>query len=64
MPISRPAGVSKEAMGAGSEQADVPGGSGPAVRSEPSQTQRVKGGMSAMAKKAAKGGKKKGGKKR
>jgi hypothetical protein len=56
--------VSKEAVGADSEQADVPVGSGPVVRSEPAQTQRVKGGISAMAKKAAKGGKKKGGKKR
>jgi hypothetical protein len=44
----------------------VPGGSGAATRREPdAQNPRVKGGINAMAKKtAAKGGKKKGGKKR
>jgi hypothetical protein len=45
--------------------ADVPGGSGLAVRRALAHAKsRTKGGISAMAKKTAKGGKKKGGKKR
>ena len=57
--------VSNEASSAGRRTADVPDGSGAAIRrmllAEESHT---KGGISTMAKKAAKGGKKKGGKKR
>ena len=57
--------VSNEASSAGRRTADVPDGSGAAIRrmllADESQT---KGGISTMAKKAAKGGKKKGGKKR
>ena len=54
-----------EASSAGRRTADVPDGSGAAIRrmllADESHT---KGGISTMAKKAAKGGKKKGGKKR
>ena len=57
--------VSNEASSAGRRTADVPDGSGAAIRrmllADESHT---KGGISTMAKKAAKGGKKKGGKKR
>ena len=57
--------VSSEASSAGRRTADVPDGSGAAIRrmllADESHT---KGGISTMAKKAAKGGKKKGGKKR
>ena len=57
--------VSHEASSAGRRTADVPDGSGAAIRrmllADESHT---KGGISTMAKKAAKGGKKKGGKKR
>jgi hypothetical protein len=42
----------------------VPGGSDIAVRLKPAHQTTVKGGTSIMAKKAAKGAKKKGGKKR
>ena len=56
---------SSEASSAGRRTADVPDGSGAAIRrmllADESHT---KGGISTMAKKAAKGGKKKGGKKR
>ena len=59
------AGVSHEASSAGRRTADVPDGSGAAIRrmllADESHT---KGGIKQMAKKAAKGGKKKGGKKR
>jgi hypothetical protein len=54
-----------DASSAGRRTADVPDGSGAAIRrmllADESHT---KGGISTMAKKAAKGGKKKGGKKR
>ena len=54
-----------EASSAGRRTADVPDGSGAAIRrmllADESHT---KGGIKQMAKKAAKGGKKKGGKKR
>jgi hypothetical protein len=52
--------------GARQRQVDVPGGSGTAmsVSAPRDGIPRVKGGISVMAKKAAKGGKKKGGKKR
>ena len=57
--------VSNEASSAGRRTADVPDGSGAAIRrmllADESHT---KGGIKQMAKKAAKGGKKKGGKKR
>jgi len=42
----------------------VPGGSDIAARLEPAHQTTVKGGTRIMAKKASKGGKKKGGKKR
>jgi hypothetical protein len=42
----------------------VPGGSDVVVRLKPAHQTTVKGGTKNMAKKAAKGGKKKGGKKR
>jgi len=42
----------------------VPGGSDAAVRWEPERHTTLKGGNTRMAKKMAKGGKKKGGKKR
>ena len=68
MPDSRRGGrgtVSHEASSAGRRTADVPDGSGAAIRrmllADESHT---KGGIKQMAKKAAKGGKKKGGKKR
>jgi hypothetical protein len=53
------------ATGAARRQTDVPGGSGlQAVEPFATLNPKTKGGMSAMAKKAAKGGKKKAGKKR
>ena len=62
--ITRPGGR-HEASSAGRRTADVPDGSGAAIRrmllADESHT---KGGIKHMAKKAAKGGKKKGGKKR
>jgi hypothetical protein len=63
---SRGAGVSKEAKGADGGGPTCQAGSG-AANSEKALAigiPRVKGGISAMAKKTAKGGKKKGGKKR
>ena len=64
-PANSRAPGSNEASSAGRRTADVPDGSGAAIRrmllADESQT---KGGISTMAKKAAKGGKKKGGKKR
>jgi hypothetical protein len=58
--------VSNEATSADYRQAGVPGGRGAAtaVKAPRTSDPTVKGGISAMAKKTAKGGKKKGGKKR
>ena len=59
------AGVSTESDERRERQAGVPGGSVlQAVEALRTWNPKVKGGMSAMAKKAAKGGKKKAGKKR
>jgi hypothetical protein len=65
MPTSRAAGVPQRSEGA-DDRAGVPGGSGAADAAEPVAitSHRAKGGISVMAKKTAKGGKKKGGKKR
>ena len=61
----RAAGLSKEATSAGRRTVDVPGGSDAAMRCVLLAVKsHTKGGIKRMAKKTAKGGKKKGGKKR
>jgi len=67
MPTSRAItrGSAQRGDGRRRKQADVPGGSGAATRRELLAIDpTLKGGITAVAKKAAKGGKKKGGKKR
>ena len=65
-PFRRETGVHAEKPGGPTKQAGAPDGRGAAMRQVPRarRASRAKGGISEMAKKTAKGGKKKGGKKR